>query len=89
MEINEARRLKELERENGELKKMLAEEMLKNRVLQAVCEKKCKPRATAADDADGSAGGTVLWAGRVSDSAVVPLHVLVSGASAPPRQRNS
>jgi phosphoribosyl 1,2-cyclic phosphate phosphodiesterase len=33
MEINEARRLKELERENGELKKMLAEEMLKNRVL--------------------------------------------------------
>jgi putative transposase len=40
MEINEARRLKELERENSELKKMLAESMLKNRVLEAVCEKK-------------------------------------------------
>jgi putative transposase len=40
MDINEARRLKGLERENSELKKMLAEEMLKNRVLQAVCEKK-------------------------------------------------
>ena len=40
MEINEARRLKELERENGELKKMLAESLLKNRVLEAVCEKK-------------------------------------------------
>ena len=40
MEINEARRLKELERENSELKKMLAEEMLKNRVLSYVCEKK-------------------------------------------------
>jgi putative transposase len=40
MEINEARRLKELERENAELKKMLAEAMLKNRVLEAVCEKK-------------------------------------------------
>jgi putative transposase len=40
MEVNEARRLKELERENSELKKMLAEEMLKNRVLQFVCEKK-------------------------------------------------
>jgi putative transposase len=40
LEINEAHRLKELERENSELKKMLAEEMLKNRVLQAVCEKK-------------------------------------------------
>lgn len=40
MEINEARRLKELERENAELKKMLAEALLKNRVLEAVCEKK-------------------------------------------------
>ena len=40
MEINEARRLKELERENSELKKMLAESLLKNRVLEAICEKK-------------------------------------------------
>ena len=40
MEINEARRLKDLERENSELKKMLAESLLKNRVLEAVCEKK-------------------------------------------------
>lgn len=40
MDLNEARRLKELERENSELKKMLAEALLKNRVLEAVCEKK-------------------------------------------------
>ncbi len=40
MEVKEARRLKELERENAELKKMLAESLLKNRVLEAVCEKK-------------------------------------------------
>jgi len=40
LDVNEARRLKELERENGELKKMLAESLLKNRVLEAVCEKK-------------------------------------------------
>ena len=40
MEVNEARRLKELERENTELKKMLAEELLKNRVLSYVYEKK-------------------------------------------------
>ena len=40
MDVNEARRLKELERENNELKKMLAESLLKNRVLEAVCEKK-------------------------------------------------
>ena len=40
VEVNEARRLKELERENSELKKMLAESLLKNRVLEFVCEKK-------------------------------------------------
>lgn len=40
MEVSEAKRMKELERENGELKKMLAESLLKNRVLEAVCEKK-------------------------------------------------
>jgi putative transposase len=40
MEVREARRLKDLERENSELKKMLAEALLKNRVLEAVCEKK-------------------------------------------------
>lgn len=40
MDVSEARRLKELERENNELKKMLAESLLKNRVLEAVCEKK-------------------------------------------------
>ena len=40
MDINEARRLKGLERENNELKKMLAESLLKNRVLEAACEKK-------------------------------------------------
>jgi hypothetical protein len=44
MEINEGRRLKELERENNELKKMLAESLLKNRVLEAVCEKKLRVR---------------------------------------------
>jgi putative transposase len=40
MEVHEAKRMKELERENAELKKMLAESLLKNRVLEAVCEKK-------------------------------------------------
>lgn len=40
MDLNEARKLKELERENGELKKMLAEALLKNRVLEAVAERR-------------------------------------------------
>jgi putative transposase len=40
MEVNEAKRLKELEKENTELKKMLADSLLENRVLKFVCEKK-------------------------------------------------
>jgi putative transposase len=40
MEIPEARRLKELEKENSELKKMLANSLLKNRALEIVNAKK-------------------------------------------------
>ena len=40
MDLADAKRLKELEKENGELKKMLAESMLKLRVLEEVHSKK-------------------------------------------------
>ena len=40
MDVNEAHRLKELEKENTELKKMLAEAMLAKKVLEYALEKK-------------------------------------------------
>jgi len=40
MELADARRLKGLEKENAELKKMLAESMLENRILKEVNAKK-------------------------------------------------
>lgn len=40
MEVSEARRLKELERENAELKKMVAEQSLDIRMLKDVSSKK-------------------------------------------------
>ena len=40
MELADAKRLKELKKENAELKKMLAESMLENRVLKEVNAKK-------------------------------------------------
>jgi putative transposase len=40
MELADAKRLKELEKENSALKKMLAESMLENRVLKEVNSKK-------------------------------------------------
>jgi putative transposase len=65
LDISEARRLKELERENSELKKMLAESLLKNRVLEAVCEKNYKPVAPAGAGAHGGAEPDVFRACRV------------------------
>ena len=44
MDLADAKRLKELEKENAELKKMLAEAMLKNRVLEEVNAKKWQTR---------------------------------------------
>lgn len=43
LEVNEARRLKELERENTELKKMLAEELLKTGYYLTYAKKSCEP----------------------------------------------
>ncbi len=40
LEVNEAKRLKELEKENPELKKMLADAMLAKKVLEYALEKK-------------------------------------------------
>src|SRR5208282_4698111 len=82
LEVNEARRLKELERENSELKKMLAEALLKNRVLEVVCEKNGKPGATEADGDDGGGGEGVLRASGVPYPAAIAIDVLVSRTSA-------
>jgi putative transposase len=40
MEVSEAKRLKELERENGKLKKLLADKMLENEAMKDVLSKK-------------------------------------------------
>lgn len=68
MEVREAKRLKELER-NTELKKMLAESLLKNRVLGR-CAKKYKPgkrrraaRAVIAGQLCSRAGGVPVFKG--------------------------
>lgn len=40
LEVNEAKRLRELEAENGKLKKLLAEKLLENEALKDVVSKK-------------------------------------------------
>jgi putative transposase len=84
MEVKEARRLKDLERENGELKKMLAEALLKEPGIGGGMRKKIvSPGASAADGQGGRGGrGVVLWASGVPDLASVTSDASVSCKSA-------
>jgi hypothetical protein len=57
---------------------MLAEALLKNRVLEAVCEKNCKPGAPQRSGSRHRGARAVFWARGVSLFAAVAQHVLVS-----------
>jgi putative transposase len=82
MEVKEARRLKELERENRELKQMLADSLSKNRVLEAVCKKNCKPSSSVGRRRTGGGGGDVFRASRLSVSGLGAFDVPLSRAAA-------
>ena len=79
LNLNEARRLKELERENTELKKMLADAMLAKKVLEYALEKNCEPGAQQAGRGRGRAGGGVLRASGLPDPGVVPVGLRIPG----------
>jgi putative transposase len=79
MQIPEARRLKELEKENSELKKMLADSLLKNRVLEIVNAKNGKPGTQEADGHPRRIRRGVLRAGGLPVSRARPIHVSLSG----------
>lgn len=83
MEVNEAKRMKELEWENTELKKMLAESLLKNRVLEFVCEKSCEPGTSESNGQEGRGGEDVLRASSVPVPEAVEIDVEISTARGP------
>jgi len=82
MEINEARRLKDLEHENTELKKMLAEALLKNRVLEMVCKKSSEPGPPPGVRQASSGAEDVFKTGRLPHLASSPLDLQLPRASA-------
>ena len=75
MELADARRLKELEKENAELKKMLAESMLENRVLKEVNAKNGEPFAQERGRRACDNAASVLGAEGVSLSRLLPLEL--------------
>ena len=62
MDLADAKRHKELEKENAELKKMLAESMLENRVLKEVNSKNGEPYAEGASRRTCGGSTSVLGA---------------------------
>ena len=82
MDLNEAKRLKELERENTELKKILADAMLAKKVLEYALEKNCEPGAQERGRGSGRERWGVLRAGRMPDPSAVQVGLLVPGGAA-------
>lgn len=82
MEVNEARRLKALERGNTELKKMLADSRLENRVLRFVNEEYYEPGPQKADSAGRDGRAAVRFrpaydlppSGRFNDKPIDPTQ---------------
>ena len=87
LEVNEARRMKELERESAELKKMLADSLLKNRGLEAVNAKNGKSRTQASDGRLRGGRRAVLLADGVPAPQTGTLELPVSDATADERAR--
>ena len=81
MDLNEAKRLKELERENSELKKMLADSLLKNRVLEAINAKNGEPGAQATDGRLRRRRRPVFRASGLPLSWALPWDVSLSSAT--------
>ena len=75
MELADAKRLKALEKENAELKKMLAESMLENRVLKEVNKKNGEPCATENGRRPCRCSATVLGAQGLSLSGHGPVDL--------------
>jgi putative transposase len=82
MEVDEARRLRELERENSNLKKMLAESRLKDCVLEAVCEKSSEPGDAPGAREAADRGGGLLDPGGVPEAEAGPIDLAVPGKGA-------
>ena len=87
MELADAKRLKALEKENAELKKMLAESMLENRVLKEVNSKNGKPCAEKNGRRPCRDPATVLGAQGLSLSGFAAFNLPLcgpTGARSPP-----
>jgi len=74
MGIKEAQRLRDLEKENTELKKLLADQMLKSKALEIALEKTSEPGTQASHGYQSSRDAFVFRAIGLSLAGVEPQH---------------
>ncbi len=85
IDVNQAKRMKELEKENTRLKRMLADKLLGIEILQETLEKKwkmshtlgSKPWAQAASGRETCGSGPVFDASGVPVLSAAPFHLCV------------
>ena len=82
LEVDQAKQLKELKKENERLKRMLADEMLGKELLKEALEKSCEPRAQASGRPVACATGALYGPHGVPSLRPSPQHVQVPGQGA-------
>ena len=74
MGIKEAQRLRDIEKENSELKKLLAEQMLKSKALEIALGKTSEPGASASYGSEDSGDAFMFRAKCLSLVGIEPQH---------------
>ena len=82
MEVDQAKQLKALQKENARLKRMLADEMLGKELLKEALEKSCEPRAQAADRRKACIRGALHRTGGLPPFRAASQHVRLPGETA-------
>ena len=77
IDVDQAKRMKELEKENARLKRMLADKLLGIEILQETLEKNYKPWAQAASSRETCGSGPVFNVCSVPILSPAPLHLCV------------
>ena len=82
MQLDQAKRLKELEKENARLKRLLADEILGKELLKEALEKSCEPRPQAPDRRFLREPGLMQRALRLPPLRAAPQHFPIRGQAA-------
>jgi len=82
MELDQAKQLKELQKENARLKRMLADEMLGKELLKEALEKNGKPRSQTTDRSVTVRSGPMHRPRGVPALRVAPQYIWLCGQGA-------